>query len=114
MAITDLNTSLYERSLKRRLELQSLRNYGANMISFYALYLRAFSTDSDVLFLNPFFVPDENGQLDMFGDSELLYPEEFIGRILDPYIDVIQVSGSEENIGAARIFLDDFGNGKSL
>lgn len=106
----ELNSILEEENLKRKHQLQSYRNSQVDSIKIYTLYLRSFETDDIVFMANPFFFEDDDEnrkQINSFGDAELIFPEEFIGRVLEPYIDVLQVGGSDANIGPARIFVDD-------
>jgi len=67
-----------------------------------ALYLRPFFTDSKTKLQNPFYSIFSSG---ISSELPTLGPEEFVGRVLEPYITVREIEGSDETIGLGRLHI---------
>ncbi|MFL5384587.1 MAG: hypothetical protein ACJ8GN_18855 [Longimicrobiaceae bacterium] len=91
-------------AFRHKRALQPLRDSEAALEGPYALFLRAYYSDYHSVFPNPFLSASSGG---VFRDSVVLGPEEFVARVLEPFIDVREVGGSPSTIGSARITTAD-------
>ncbi len=89
--------SILARRTKGR--LQPLRDADAALGGTNALFLRPFFTDTKVRITNPFYSIGTSG---VTIEPAGLGPEEFVGRVLEPYINVREVGG-EAPIGNGRV-----------
>lgn len=80
--------------------LQPFRDLEATMDGTHALFLRPFFSDTKVGIPNPFFSAIWSGGFSI--EPPELGPEEFVGRVLEPYINVREVGGAT-TIGNGRI-----------
>ena len=85
---------------RSKLRLQPLRDAETNSSGTNALYLRSFFTDTKALLPNPFYSNLSSG---ISLESQFIGPEEFVGRVLEPYIDVREVGGDATTVGNGRI-----------
>lgn len=88
------------------LRSQSLRDAEAHAPGPKALFLRSFFTDKKVHLLSPFF-----SRWAAAGGTEVrppvLLPEEFVGRVLEPYINVVEIKGRDKTIAPGQITTTD-------
>ncbi len=94
---------------RHKLRLQKTRDRATDSPGPFALYLRPFFSDSTFLLPNPF---AWNVSVSMGFELLLpghlgLGPEEFVGRVLEPFIRVRQVGGSSSTVGNARAYVGD-------
>lgn len=80
---------------RRKLNLQALRDAEANSSKTTALYLRPFFTDTKIQLQSPFYSSWSQG---ISLEPPFIGPEEFVGRVLEPYIDVRQVGGAAKTV----------------
>lgn len=81
---------------RHRKKLQALRDAEIFLPGPRALFLRPYFSDTKVKLLNPFFsswAAAFSGVPVNF-DGGILLPEQFVGRVLEPFINVVQVGGS--------------------
>jgi len=90
--------ALLSQSNKRK--LQYVRDADLTMNRPHVLFLRPFFTDTRLAVPNPYYSVWSAG---LGRDGTTLLPEEFVGRVLEPYIDVRQVGGATATIGNSRI-----------
>lgn len=81
---------------KRR--LQPFRDAEVSLDVPHALFLRPYFTDTGVQLVN-----HSAWSAGLSLDAYPLNPEQFVGRVLEPYLDVREVGGSPSTIGNARI-----------
>lgn len=81
---------------RHKIKLQHKRDAEGLASEFRALFLRPFFSDKRLRFENPFRRP-------FYPESMFLEPPEFVGRVLEPYIDVVQFGGELNEVSNARI-----------
>lgn len=87
-----------------KIKLQPLRDNEATLNIPQALYLRPFFTDLKTSFPNPFHSTINTAlSANISMEPKVLGAEEFLGRVLEPYINVREVEGSNETIGLGRV-----------
>jgi uncharacterized integral membrane protein len=87
---------------------QTLRDAEATMSGSRALYLRTFFSDTKIQFPNPYVDQAFGVSFDLTTlDGEMLPAEVFVGRVLEPFLNVVQVGGSPATIGPGRIYTSD-------
>jgi hypothetical protein len=92
-----LSSPLYNIIARRyKIAAQSRRDEGGQASVHRALFLRPFFSDRKLKFYNPFF-------REWLPEPRSLLSQEFIGRILEPYIDVVQFGGSHKEVANARV-----------
>jgi hypothetical protein len=87
-----------------KMKNQTLRDAEIGVRGLFVLYLRPFFSDIRVGMPNPFYNPLAFG---LTLETSGLTPEEFIGRVLEPYIDVRQVGGGPRAVGPARVYVSN-------
>jgi hypothetical protein len=85
---------------KRR--LQPLRDSEVSLEGPHALYLRPYFTDTGTPLLNPFYSAWSGG---LSLEAYALNPEQFVGRVLEPYINVREVGGNPSTVANSRILI---------
>jgi hypothetical protein len=87
-------------SRRHKIKLQRTRDAEALSSDFRALFLRPFFLDKNFLFANPFWSP-------FCPETKSLAPPEFVGRVLESYINVVQFGGESDEVSNARISMPD-------
>jgi hypothetical protein len=94
-----------KKKLQKLRDVEAVLDYDEDEnIADRALYLRPFFTDSKIGLQNPFYSRWSGG---VSSEPPGLGPEEFIGRVLEPYINVREVEGSDKTIGLGRLRISD-------
>jgi hypothetical protein len=93
--------------IRHKRKLQWLRNKELLLPGPKALFLRPFFSDKGIKFLNPFYSGWSTALSGVSIDLGFLGPEEFVGRVLEPFMNVVQVGGSPATIGNATLSISD-------
>jgi len=88
-------------SNKYKINSQPLRDRTIYESTSYAVFLRPFFTDKLIKFPNPHYRVT-GGMFSL--EQPSLGAEEFVGRLLEPYIDVVEIGGVADSIGPARLY----------
>jgi hypothetical protein len=88
---------------RHKKRLQALRNTEILLPGPKALFLRPYFSDKGIKLPNPFYSVWSTALSGISINAGFLGPEEFVGRVLEPFINVVQVGGNPATIGNATI-----------
>jgi hypothetical protein len=89
---------------REKISRQAERDAEIHLSGPKALFLRPFFIDKRFGVPNPFYSHLSGG---IGPDAMFIKPEEFVGRVLEPYIIVMEIGGGRESVSGGRIYSSD-------